>query len=74
LKKVTKETHAIVVPDPESETGTLSLPFLLKGVTSYLPVRKPTMAEWNSDLHPIIDLTSEHLDWDPTSTSPLMDC
>ena len=66
----TVEDHAVIVPDPESESShdTVVLPFSLKGVTSYLPVHRPTQDEWASAQVPRIDLTSEHLEWDPAST------
>ena len=37
-------------------------------MTSYLPVHRPTIREWDSGLYPRIDLTSETLTWDPAST------
>ena len=45
------------------------LPFTLKvGVASCLPVFEVLMEEWESDIYPRLELTSEHLEWDPTST------
>ena len=68
-KTPTPETHAIVAHDPEGEPEKpFILPLSLKGVTSYLPVHRPTIREWDSGLYPRIDLTSETLTWDPAST------
>ena len=68
-KTPTPETHAIVAHDPEGEPEKpFIMPLSLKGVTSYLPVHRPTTREWDSGLYPRIDLTSETLTWDPAST------
>jgi hypothetical protein len=41
----TDNTHAIIVQNPNNESNTLSFPLHLQGVTSYLPVHKPTVAK-----------------------------
>jgi hypothetical protein len=63
----TDNTHAIVVQDPDDLDQHICFPLDLQGVTSYLTVRKPTLIEWESGdiLH--IDMTAEHLDWDPNN-------
>ena len=66
-KAPTVKTHAIVAPVDDGN-GELILPLKLKHVTSYLSVYKPTEDEWESHSHPRIELTSEHLTWDPATT------
>jgi hypothetical protein len=61
----TDNTHAIIVQNPDNELNTLSFPLHLQGVTSYLPVRKPTAAKWETGDILRIDMMAENLDWDP---------
>jgi len=64
----TDQTHALTVADPDDPSRTLTLPLLLRGVTSLLYVRNVTADDfYNTDI-PRIDLTSETLTWDPTTT------
>ena len=65
-KDPTEETHAIIVTDPTDQRGSLTLPLTLQGVTSYLPVSKPSLQDWNAGRFPVIELTSEQLPWDPS--------
>jgi len=60
-------THAIRV-NTDDDSHTLLIPLSLKGVTSYLNVRKPTTAEWD-DYHKYTryELTSEDPKWDPST-------
>ena len=44
----------------------LRIPLYLHGVTSWLPVSKPTLEDWNQEQYQAIELTAEQLDWDPT--------
>jgi hypothetical protein len=55
----TDNTHAIVVNDPDDLERHICFPLNIQGVTSYLTVRKPTLAEWDSGdiLH--INMTAE---------------
>ena len=66
-KDPTETSHAIVVDDPTKEGESLVLPLMLQGVTSYLPVLTPTEDEWQSGLYPQVELTAQHLDWEPAS-------
>ena len=71
LKNPSPDDHAFVVPDPDypdDPDKTLTLPLLLKGVTSYLPTETVTMEEYESGEYPRIELTSEHQVWEPNST------
>ena len=62
----TDQTHAMIArPDDDPDT-VVTLPLQLKGVTSFLPVSRPTLADWDSQNYPRITLTSEHLPWDPS--------
>ena len=46
------------------------LPLALNGgVALCLPVFEMAMEEWESDIYPRLELTSGHLEWDPTSTT-----
>jgi hypothetical protein len=46
----------------------LTLPLTLRGVTSLLHVRNVTADDFYNDNIPMIDLTSETLTWDPSTT------
>jgi hypothetical protein len=58
-------THALILQYSDNDLITLSFPLHLQGVTSYLPVRKPIAAEWETGDIVWIDMTAENLDWDP---------
>jgi len=64
----TDETHALTLTDDDDPTQAVHLPLALRGVTSLLNVRKPTLEEWDSSHYPRYHLTSEALTWDPTTT------
>ena len=66
-KNKTPNSHAIVIddPDPTSNT-TVTLPLSLSGVSSYLPVHHSSLEDWDSGKYPQYELTSEHLDWNPS--------
>ena len=64
----TDETHALTIYDDDDPTQATHFPLALRGVTSLLNVRKPTLDEYNSDVHRRFHLTSEHLTWDPSTT------
>jgi hypothetical protein len=61
----TDNMHALVVPNLDNDLTILSFPLHLQGVTSYLPVRKPTVNKWGSGDIVRIDMTAENLDWNP---------
>ena len=64
----TDQTHALTVPDPDDPSQTLTLPLSLRGVTSLLHARNVTADDFYNDDIPRIDLTSETLTWDPSTT------
>jgi hypothetical protein len=64
----TDKLHALTLEDPNHPAQTVTLPLALRGVTSLLNVRAPTLDEWNSDAFRRLHLTSETLTWDPTTT------
>ena len=66
-KNPSMETHAISVKD-EVDGSTFVIPLSLKGVTSYFPSRKPTLAEYQSSER-IYALTQEEPEWEPSSTA-----
>ena len=47
--------------------GSLVIPLLINGVTSYFTFRKPTRSEYEDGYLPIIDLSVEAPDWDPSN-------
>ena len=66
-KNKTPNSHAIVIDDPDPTiNATVTLPLSLSGVTSYLPVYQPSLEDWYSGKYPRYELTSEHLDWNPS--------
>jgi hypothetical protein len=64
----TDQTHALTLTDPENPPQTISLPFMICGVTSFLNVRNITSDEYHSGEYTRIALTSETLTWDPQTT------
>ena len=68
LMQPTAEDHAIVVLDPDDPTSHLILPLELDVVVSYLPVHQVTHADFYSGQYSRIDMTNEHLTWDPQSS------
>jgi hypothetical protein len=64
----TDKLHALTLEDPDHPAQTVILPLALRGVTSLLNVRAPTLDKWNSDAFRWLHLTSETLTWDPTTT------
>ena len=63
------ETHVIIVTDPKNLAAVI-LPLALNGgLASCLLVFEVAMEEWESEIYPRLELTSEHLGWDPTSTT-----
>ena len=65
---LTEHSHALTVQDPINPVQTVILPLALRGVTSLLNVRAPTLDEWNSNRFTRLHLTSETLTWDPTTS------
>ena len=66
-KNKTPNYHATVIDDQDpTSNATVTLPLSLSGVTSYLPVRKPSLEDWDSGKYPRYELTSEHLDCNPS--------
>jgi hypothetical protein len=57
----TEQTHALTVSDPDNPPQTISLPFMIRGVTSFLNVRTITSDEYHKAEIPCIHLTSETL-------------
>ena len=66
-KNNTPNSCAIVIDDPyPTSNATVTLPLSLSGVTSYSPVHQPSLEDWDSGKYPPYELTSEHLDWNPS--------
>ena len=63
------DTHEIIVTDPGNLAAVILTLALRGGVASCLLVFEVAMEEWESDIYPRLELTSEHLEWDPTSTT-----
>ena len=66
-KNKTPNSHVIVIDDPDpTSKDTVTLPMSLSRVISYLPVHQPSLYDWDSGKYPRYELTSEHLDWNPS--------
>jgi hypothetical protein len=64
----TDQMHALTLTDPDKPSQTISLPFMIRGVTSFLNVRTITSDEYYSGEAPHVHLTSGTLTWDPQMT------
>jgi hypothetical protein len=67
-KKITDNTHALTIVDPDDPLQTITLRLALRGVTSVLDVKNVSNDEWLRDNRKRLHLTSETLTWDPNST------
>jgi hypothetical protein len=68
----TDNTHPLIMQNPDNDLTTLSFPLHFQGLTSYLPVHKPTATRWETGDIVRIDMTAENLNWyqnDPTYSS-----
>jgi hypothetical protein len=61
-------THSIIATEQGTDQQ-VALSLQLKGVTLYLPVLTVSKNEFESGDYPRIELTNEHLEWDPTTTT-----
>ena len=68
MNKPTPDSHSIVAHDINNPLTPLVLPLYIHGVTSWLPVSKPSLEDWNSKKYQTIELTTEQLDWEPNDT------
>ena len=59
IKTPTPDSHSIVAHDVDNPLTSLVLPLYIHGVTSWLPVSKPSLKDWNSKKYHIIELTAE---------------
>jgi hypothetical protein len=57
--------HAFIAQNPDNDSTTLSFPLHLQGVTSYLPVCKPTATKWETGDIIRINMMAEHLGLGP---------
>ncbi len=64
---VAHNMHAIVVINPDNESNVWIVPLHLQGVTPYLPVRKPTLTEWETGDTVQMNMTTKNLDWNPNA-------
>ena len=65
MKTPTPESHSIVAHDINNPLTQIVLPLYIHGVTSWLPVSKPSLDDWNYMKYQTIELTAEQLDWEP---------
>jgi hypothetical protein len=65
----TDNMHALIMQNPDNDLATLSFPLHLQGVTLYLPVHKPAAAKWETGDIVQINVTAEHLGWDPNDAT-----
>jgi hypothetical protein len=62
-----EHTHSLRVREMDTRE-TYLIPLSIQGVTSYLPTRKPSAAEYESETNQKFELTFETPEWDPHST------
>ena len=67
-QELTEHMHALTVQDPDNPVQMVILPLALRGVTSLLNVRTPSLDDWNSGHFKQLHLTLETLTWDPTTS------
>eukprot|EP00970_Alexandrium_tamarense_P011212 scaffold2397_cov104-Alexandrium_tamarense.AAC.2 len=65
----TKESHAMILTDPEDAAHQLSIHLELDGVISYFETCKPTQEEYEQSDLTLFELTAPAPDWDPSDPS-----
>ena len=68
MKTPTHDSHSIVAQDINNPLTPLALPLYIHGVTSWIPVSKPSPEDWNYLKYQTIELKAEQLDWEPNDT------
>ena len=68
MKTPTPDSHSIVAHNINNPLTPLVLLFYIHGVTSWLPVSKPSLEYWNYMKYQTIELTAEQLEWEPNDT------
>ena len=68
MKTPTPDSHFIVAHDINNPLTPLVLPLYINGVTSWLPVPKPSLEDWNYMKYQTIEFAAEKLDWEPNDT------
>ena len=68
MQTPSEDSHSIVAYNENDPLTPLVLPLYIHAVTSYLPVSKPSLEDWNQEKYPTIELTAEQLDWEPSDT------
>ena len=63
MKTPTPDSHSIVAHDINNPLTPLVMPFYIDGVTSWLPVSRPSPEDWNYMMYQTIEFTAEKLDW-----------
>ena len=63
LNNPTNSSHAINIDEAEG-VGSLVIPLLINGVTSYFTCRKPTQSEYKNGDLPRTYFSEEARDWD----------
>jgi hypothetical protein len=62
----TDSTNAIMIQLYDNDDESLIIPLAYEGVTSYFPIRKPTISEYEqSNIAMPIGLTAKTPEWDP---------
>ena len=68
MKTPTPDSHSIVAHNINNPSTPLVLLIYIHGVTSWLPVSKPSLEDWNYMKYQTIELKAEQLDWEPNDT------
>ena len=67
MKTPTSDSHSIVAQDINDPSTPLVLPLYINGVTSWLPVSKPSLEDWNYMKYQTIELTAKIWTGNPTT-------
>ena len=65
----TKETHSLIVTDPDDPAQRVILTLAIHGVTMYFPTRPITEGEWEPVSYPSLELMNEFLEWYLSNTT-----
>ena len=68
MKTLTPDSHSIVAHDINNPLTPLVLPLFIHGVTSWIPVSKPSLEDWKYMKDQTIEMTAEQLEWEPNDT------
>ena len=68
IKTPTPNSHSIVAHDINNPLTPLVLPLYIHGVTSWIPVSKPSIEDRNNMKYQTIELTAKQFDWESSDS------